>query len=328
LCPETATDEHERQNQFSDLVINFRQAARHIETVVPTLKQKLENATPTLVINRSSGRLLHLNTAAVKLFGREEKHLTDLEYSQFKNQLSRVMAGYSIKMENLNRYENSLTVMTISDEKGMPIHGEPFLTDHFLDSIHGKISSTVTAASYLESLPDIGRVNEEIELIEIILSEVSDLEKLVNRFRLLLNYDHLPLERINLFNELERASDGIQKEYDTTVQINIDPGLGTVRGEAPLSAHRYLFEAVMRSHFEGLDKIDDMDIYLAPDEPGREWSLVFETGNGADRKISYTAEQWQKYARLLAENMKLECTCSVRGNKIVTQIINFKLPSE
>jgi len=328
LCPETAAVEFEHQNKFCNLVMNFRQAARKIEAAIPVLKQKHDSAMPTLIINRSSGRLLNLNPAAVRLFGREEKQLTDLEYSQFKNQLSRVMAGYCIKMENLARYENSLTVMTLSDEKTVNKNSEPFLADHFLDSIHNKIAGAVTAASYLENLTDIGRVTEETELIEIILSEINDLEKLMNRFRLLLNYDRLPRERINLFNELERAADRINKEYRTNFQINIDPEIGSVRCEVPIAAYLYLFEAVMRSHFESLKEIDAVDIHLVPGEPGGLMSLVFETEGRNVKKTSYSAEQWQNYSRLLTENMKLEIAGSVQDNKIITQITNIKQASE
>ncbi len=320
LCPESLVTAFEQVNQFSDLVINFRRASRNIESIITTIRQRYDPDHPVLIINRSSGRLLCLNPAAVKLFDHEEKYLTDMEYSQFKSRLSKVMASFKIKMENLNARENSLTVMTFTDEKSINTPGETFLTDLLFDSLHDKAAGMVTAASYLKSLADFEHDPESSELVDIILREINNLALLTNRFRLLLNFDRMPFERISLLNELEQAIENIKAEDGKEYRVNIDDHLKPLHLQAPPSAYLFLFEAVLKRHHEATEKTRGGQINIILQNADETVTLVFETLIDKPVVNSFSREQWSQYARQLAGNLHLAYTDTVTENQIITQI--------
>ncbi|MDD3730767.1 MAG: hypothetical protein PHU88_00110 [candidate division Zixibacteria bacterium] len=320
LCPENLATAFEQVNQFSNLVINFRRASRNIESIVTAIRHRYDPDDPALIINRSSGRLLCLNPAAVKLFGHEEKNLTDMEYSQFKSRLSKVMAAFKVKMDNLNARENSLTVMTFTDEKNTNTHGETFLTDLLFDSLHDKAAGVVTAASYLKSLPDFEHDPEPSELVDIILREINNLALLTNRFRLIFNFDRMPIERISLFNELEQAVENIKAEDGKEYRVNIDDHVKPFLLQAPPSAYLFLFEAVLKRHHEMTEKTRAGQINIIPQNADEALTLVFETLIDKPGVNSFSREQWSQYARQLAGNLHLTYTDTVTENQITTQI--------
>ncbi|MFZ5979723.1 MAG: hypothetical protein ACOYVF_03745 [Candidatus Zixiibacteriota bacterium] len=320
LCPDHPATEFEYTNSFCDLAIAFRESSESIVGLTTDLKARYQSSTPTLLINRSSGRLLAANPAATELFELSQRQLADMEYSRFKHRLADMMAGYKIKMDNIPQGENSLTIMTFTSEKPIAQKDDPFLLDHFLDSMMNKISSTTTAASYLGTLTDDGRKTEETELIEMILHEINEMEGNLSRFYTLTNCRHMPPQTVNLRVELEQAIEKVKTRYDAGLSVTITDNAGVNDHRAPSRAFQCLFEAVLLAH-------------QAESAPGGTVSVRLESSNdnnltaffisGANENKPKTANRhWLQYSRLLAKNLGLNLNHSVQEDnlKIITEI--------
>jgi len=322
LCPDNPVIEFEYTNCFCDLVISFRKAAENIDELTSALQTKYNTEIPTLLINRSSGRLLSANPAATTLLNLPERQLADLEYHRFKHRLADIMAGFRIEMDNIPQGENSLTVMTFTSEKPVSKNNDPFLVNHFLNTMLDKISSTTTAASYLGSLTDIGRDTEETELIEMILNEIKDMERNLNRFYILANCRNLPSQSVNLRNELEQAVEKIRKGYDADYTIEIIDELSPVECRAPRLAYLCLFESTLLAHEDDIRKSGTTTVRLNP-ATGENMAVVFETEVLNYDEESLSGRHWLKYSRLLAKNLGLNLIHNYqdKARKIITNII-------
>ena len=329
LAPDNPATECEYTDGFCDLAISFRKISENISGLAADIRNRYEHGTPTLLINRSSGRLLGANPAATDLFRLPEQQLVDMEYSCFKHRLADIMAGYKIKMDNIPQGENSFTVMTFSSEKPVARKDDPFLLDHFLDSMMNKISSTTTAASFLSSLNDSERAAEETELIEMILHEISEMESNLSRFYTLSNCHNMAIHTVNLRVELEQAVERVKSRYDSRFEITLTDNAGAADYRAPQAAFLCLFEAALLAHKE-IRLVDSTTAVRLDSTPDENIIAVFETDAADNDRNRKTAEHWLKYSRLLAKNLGLRLNNEYRNNarKLTTEIIMPKQDCE
>lgn len=203
--PEHQLGLHETKNKFFRLVSQFRDAHHQVKDFAQAVSRRLESNKPTIIINRSSGRVLTLNETAALFFHDDPRNLVDLEFGQLKDQFLSILPRYRLKMTNLCEDDLYLTVITTSPtdtpEKRESL-GVPY---QFVQQVNDKLQHMTKAAKALETL---GRdvMNEQIAVLARHLGEAAD--------ELNLSIAKLIFLSTNKRNDLQLVSNGDEFENE------------------------------------------------------------------------------------------------------------------
>jgi hypothetical protein len=180
---DTTSTLHENEHKvfFAELAARFRKAALSAEVMYQQLKKRLSEHDPLILINRCSGRIIHVNRSVTELLKCEERELVDLEFGTFKQEFSEVLAASKMDLKNLSIGENRFTLISLNRTETRVSAPQPADKDLLIHKMRNKISGITTASSHLRMVLGNSGLSEEAELADMILGEAGDLERLLSR---------------------------------------------------------------------------------------------------------------------------------------------------
>ncbi len=302
--PDSDTDRQAVGERFSELVRRFRSTYDAIDSLDDRIRECLASRIPALIVNRSSGRIMCLNSAATRLSGENEAELVDREFGQMKDRLERLMHNRKLSMRNLSGAGLNLSLISFEVVTPPKAAKEPFLADFFLYRFRHRISNIMIAASLLKATAEESRTEDETILAQTIIDETRELDKSLSRLNLLWDYDSMAVSSTNLVTEIEHAIDLVSLSLERECVVRIRDGAGSPNIDAGGAAWVSLLESILMAHLAD-----------RPESP----TTVSINHNGADgltvrvdteSKMTGTEtqvdSQWAEYASRLATRMNVD----------------------
>ncbi len=305
---------------FTRMVYLFRDAYMSIKSGIPGARQRLDTRAATLLIDRSTGRVLSVNRAAARRFSRDDHALIDISLQQLKYHLSPLMSQYNLMMENISAGELDLSVVTL-ESNVVKARKENEVLDCLTGQFATRTANLGLAAEYLRQTACENNDSETAKLAAGIQRESDALELLTRRLSFMLSYDNLAERNQNIPAELDRAIEGVEALLPAEALIVINDHATDAHVTAPKDAYRMLFEAILTSHLARHCNDCEMTVTITNPGPGT-LGMVFETAfNGcmpveavqSDCSI-FTDHLSDKLGKIVARNIAIE------NDRLVTEI--------
>ena len=190
--------------EFARLVNVFRETYTAIKPDLPTLRQSLRRTEGTVMVDRSSGRVIALNQAASQIFKRSDKAMVDIGLDQLKYHIAPLLTDYNLKMENVSAGNQELSIVTLHrncSEKNCQDNIMGYLSDQFnsfaanINDLSRELSDTANQPAGKEDSTPANKIQ----------SEVNCFSQVAKQFAFLVNYDSSEYTTQNILAELGRA---------------------------------------------------------------------------------------------------------------------------
>ena len=306
----TEPDRYDRDDEvyaaFANLVNRFRQALASAETAAQRLREKLEVNYPVLVINRASGRIMAVNPPGRDLFAQFDTDFVDREYSSIAPKLVELATSRPMRMSNIAIDDFRLAVIELmpSPKQTTDLGPDRFFSEFFVHTMRNKIAAVTAAASHMESYR--GHLATEVieELTGIILNEAGELNRHLERMRLLVSADHLSCRTVRLFEEVDGAVAKTGTYLGIGLQSIIDENAETTTIQAPLGAIENLVEAALMAHLTPAPQDRATEVRLSIEGDSAHIDLTSRISGQARTGVS---GKWQAYVRRLCEALGYSC---------------------
>lgn len=319
LRPEHDLVQQTGEDWFCNLAALFRDVSASLNDLNKQITEVLADNTPALVVNRSSGRILCMNSYATDIIGMEEHELLDLEFGQVKERLSKALEGRKLVIRNICKAELSLSIITLPTAVAKAESGDSFAGDFLAHRFRHKISNIMIAAGLLESMAGGNPGEDESTMIQTIIDETQKMDNDLTKLNLLMNYDNLTVTSVSLVYELEKAADLLDstpgQAYTIDIQDHADNPIITGSGAAPTC----LFESILMAHMAyrpGSRTIATFD----RDSTDNTVSVRLETTQPSTYGETCMDSFWGDYALHLGSRMGVSDLCShqIEGSVIRT----------
>lgn len=312
--PDLFVDSGFAPDHLSELVESFRMALTEARTVARQLRPRLPESGAWLLINRASGRVLATGRQAGALLETTEVKLTGREYSSLADSIGKIAVERGIQLENLEIQDQHLTIVTILSERPTPTKSEanPFFSEFFAHMMRNKLSAIVTASSHMGYLADERGQSDECELAAIIQSQAEELDRQIERFRVLLDYDQLQ-PRTSTLGDMVKNAVGRLREAGLKTEMILPTGQTEVSLDIPSGTGDVLLESIALSQRTGknasaLTRIE----VLSGSQPT---SIEITTSLADGLPAAQFSSNWDKYSQRLAALMNLNCENSIPDEK-------------
>ncbi len=303
--PDQYSHPSEAYTQFSRLATRFREAWKKTAALAETLSGKYTEKTPSMVINRASGRIFIANAALAEMMHMEPAALVDSEYSQVAEQLRQAARGCRMRLENINGDDIHLCITSLLPEQRMikTSNQDTFLSEFFVHTLRNKLSAIIAATGHLNEISNDNAPMEQKELTDIVLNEAAGLDRHLNRLSLLLNPSGLRPGPTGLAQSLCAAEERLNRQYKDQVTITVEPP-GTERTvQASPSGLTTLLEAVLLSQRVDTAEADITSVAFL-DETDHT-VVKIDTRHKLSTQPPAFNRNWCEYAQRLADTMQL-----------------------
>lgn len=307
--PEPAMGPQEPEDRFGKLVAQFHQALIEAAIIARSLRDRLTETEPWMLVNRASGRVIAAAHETCELLGRDDRSIIDQEYSSLSPLLSRSIAGRGLHLENLVVHDMHMARITIlpeqPDKPGIPDTQDRFFSEFFIHDMRNKLSAITTASSHLETLAREGGQSDERELAAIIQDQAAELDQQIERLRLLIDYDQLPHKSTSISREIADAVSQIEDHYGISIEVRL-PADGTDKTtEAPIRALAVLLDAALHSHRDHARSSGTTSITLT--EKPKAIEIHLSSSFTIDHRAVQFSRRWKSLSSLMAETMGFTC---------------------
>ena len=320
--PDPLINHPEIQEKFYRLVSQFRQAYGRVKDIAHELVERQESNIPFIVVNRSSGRVVSINNAAEKLFGESQRNLVGLEFGELKPMLTPILTTHKLKITNVNKGDLYLSVVTIQPCRTSSDRGNRGVVESFVSSLQSKSASLTATAKELETLSEKTMSEDIATLSHKVAKEACELNLYSGKLHLLLTYDRLTPEPIDLEKELRQVVDSVVAQIKQERRIEIVNEMVNLEVQAPSGTYRHLFESILMSHFFVSDMPGSTNISLQKHPTGKQLIIAFETDTYPTQADKALSSEWVNYAGRLAAQLgvRLVNKQSVQDYKLVTML--------
>ncbi len=289
----------EDEAYFGELVAVFREASERAQRITVQLESRMEPRVPSLVVNRCSGRVIDANKSALEALGFAESELIGAEYSAVKHALAPVIATHRVTIRNLTIEECRFAIITCTPV----ISREPKtdFPDACLNKMRDKISNAMAASSFLAGLVD---TPDESELAHAITDEMTELDALLDRFHLVLNFENLTKAKIDLGEELRTALRRISRYALFNRDVELMSDIPKTSISAPPMAMAILLESILRDHDKAATSGEPTRIDVVGSESG-ERTVLRLTTRFDDAHIFNPDVRGMAFAEKLASMMRI-----------------------
>jgi len=180
---------NEIEHQFSRVVSLFRETYYRHKDFTHKLGRRLESETPTIIVNRCSGRVVSLNEGAATLFDNNPRNLIDLEFGQLKSQFLSILPGHKLQMTNINEGDLYLTVITVLSRHTCGEDESFDVPVYSLQRIHDKLNDIIKAAKSLEKLSLEAMPRDATDLSHQVVVAAGELQSYITELH------HLPTDQ-------------------------------------------------------------------------------------------------------------------------------------
>ena len=253
--PESVISEPEIESRFMDTAACFRQAYASAKAVISKLGNLDDPDTPLMVINRASGRLLYLNTAAAEQCDSDAAALIDTEFSEARDALGGLILDKKLQIKNLTESDLNLSVVTV---EGTP---------------RTESDNTKLAGFLLQKLREQVEHKDSDSLIaghDRLLRDIDDL-------RWILDGDSQSSNRINLLYELDQAVENKTSDSTPEYPIRLIKQARQLYCRARTGSYRGLFEAVLSAHGVATPSAKNTTVTVSEHNSGAVVTIRFTT---------------------------------------------------
>ncbi|MEW6413320.1 MAG: hypothetical protein AB1483_12760 [Candidatus Zixiibacteriota bacterium] len=305
---------------FTRMVYLFRDAYALIKSGIGAAKKRLDTKTATLLIDRSTGRVLSVNRSATKRLGSPDHSLVDISLQQLKYHLSPLMSRYNLMMENTNAGVLDLSVVSL-DSNIVRAKKESEVLCSLTGQFTTRAANLGLAADFLKQTACEKGDIETAQLAAGIQRESDALELLTRRLSFMLRFDNLGERTQNLASELDRAIDGVEGYLPTEALIVINDHAVDSHVTAPADAYRMLFEAVLTSHLRRECNDCEMKVTFSNTDSGN-LSVVFETTFDSCMPVEVVQSDCSIFIEHLSERLGKVVTrnIAIENEKLVTEL--------
>lgn len=309
--PEPAMSSPTAVDRFSDCLHRFRRAARTVEEMLPVLKESMDKPVATVVVNRSSGRILAANEAVAAQFGKPGQELADLEFNSLKKLIGPRLKHFKIEMRNLDKAGLYVAIVVFSPTGIKRAQDTGDVVSDLLGQFRDGIGQITAEAGQLKTMLSHFRNSRQALAANSIVEQVGKLERASLRMSLVLNFDRLALDTADLNEEMKLAVERVEARVGQDCNISIDDRSGRSPVRAPLFSFTTLFETLLMVHLEELYNRESItSITLTNHSDSDKVSVEYCTNSDQDIVSSDHNGHWNRYFRRLADQMGIE-VCSI-----------------
>ncbi len=293
-------------SHLSELVEGFKTALTEANAIARQLRPRLPKSGAWLLINRASGRVLAAGRRGGALLETAEADLIGREYSSLADSIAKIVIERGIQLDNLEIREQHLTIVTILQEPSTPAKREanPFFSEFFAHMMRNKLSAIVTAASHMGYLASERGQTDERELASIIQTQSEELDRQIERFRVLLDYDQLQPRTSTVGDTIKNATGRLRESGHETEMI-ISTGQAAVSLDVPSGTGDVLIEAIALS--QRAPKNDSARTRIEVSSGSQPISIEITTRFSDGLPPAQFSTSWDSYIQRLAALMNLSC---------------------
>jgi len=309
--PEPALSSPVTDDSFGSYLEQFRRAARAVEEIIPSVKESMDKPMATVVVNRSSGRILAANEATVAQFSKSERELVDLEFGGLKKLIGPDIQRFKIEMRNLDKAGLHVAIVTFSPTGARKPEDSGDVVSDLLGQFRAGIGHITAEGGQLKTMLSHSRNSRQARAANAVVEQVGNIERAALRMSLVLNFERLAVDTTCLSEELRLAVDRVENLAGQGCSIEIDDQSERSPVRAPLFAFTTLFETLLMVHLEELcNRKSSTRIILTSRSEADKVSVECFTNSDQDNVRADHNGHWNQYFRLLAKRMGIEI-CSV-----------------
>ncbi len=307
----------DEDGEFVRLVSLFRETYAAIKKDLPALGQSLKRTEGTVMVDRSSGRVIALNQAASQIFKRSDRTIVDIGLDQLKYYIAPLLTDYNLKMENISGGNQDLSIVTLHRNCG-----EKNCQENIMGHLSGQFSTFAANISELsKGLGDAANRStgeEDGHPAKKIQSEVERFSLVAKQFAFLVSYDSSEYTTQNIMVELDRAVCEFDSDIATRNREN-DPQVQVV---APDGAYYMLFESVLRNHVGQHDETGASSVSVEAVDPVL-IRISFETPIRVTPESGIEDNSRGLFTKHLAAELgvKVFKNLSLENDRVITELI-------
>ena len=303
IGPELPELRTRHDSHFGNLVQLLRSTLLSAEPLVTMLQRRLSQPDATIIVNRSSGRILALNPAARDLVAPAGDNLVGVEYTQVKSTLIPHLTKGRVSIENRSDSLLSTAIITVSKRPTIADPARPPVAAGFLQSMRHKTSGIASVARHLYATLGQEPGHAITELLQIIMEESSELDRQVWRHQLLTEYPKLRRESINPVAELRKALENSRYTKDGRQIALFEELSEPTHVSLPRQALTFLYEAILQLHCND-DSCESTQILVQAGDKGQGVAVTFVT-KLRTASVSTSGSEWRDYCDRLSDTMGL-----------------------
>ncbi len=243
--PDLISEKEDKDSRFHQLVELFRKSVKPASQTYHMLDKKLEVENPVIIINRTSGYIVHANNAAGTLLSSNSRELIGTEFSQTTDKMKSLISNYKMNIENISSADMSFSIVKLIPSKKKQVKPVREIFEETNAELRGPISTIVTAASILETE---SKSPETKKLLGVILDEIQDVDHQLKLKNLVSVFSDLEQKETNLKYEAEHAIDRYttRKNYKGFIELQTEPNLPHVT--VPDKSYMNLIYSILGNH--------------------------------------------------------------------------------
>ncbi|PWB75279.1 hypothetical protein C3F09_02660 [candidate division GN15 bacterium] len=297
--PELRT-EHDRH--FSAIAQNFRAAFKGLLPLTDWLTSRLARPEPTVIVGRSTGRVLALNQNAQTLLAPNGNAAIGEEFSSIRSSLVRPVGRERLSMENRSHGGLDVTVISVTAASARGKIAGPQIGAGFLEGMRHKTAGIMAAARFLQTALDQQPGHPVTEMLRIILDESAELDHDLCRHQLLAEYPRFAAETIDPVACLRKAIEArIMGRTCHDVALN-EHLTAPVRIDIPRKALMFLYESILCTHCGAGSNAKTTIMVRHRDSGGIVLSFVTDCGRPRSESVYH---EWRDYCDRLADAMNV-----------------------
>ena len=293
--------EHDRH--FGAVVQMVRTSLKGLAPLVNWLESRMTQDTPTLVVGRSTGRLLAFNEAAKALLAPSVAEPIGQEFSQIKQCLLGGKNRGRLSMENRSQGGLDVTVISVTPVSVGNAAVSPQVGAGFLQSMRQKTAGITAAARFLQTALEHEPGHPVTEMLRVIIDESAGLDHDLCRHQLLVDYSKLAPETIDPVTCLRKAIEARMLGHACHSVSLKEELVAPVRVEVPRNALLFLYESILSTHCGAGSRSVTAATVRHNDSSGV--TIRFNTDCGRPlNQSAYT--EWREYCDRLAGTMGVQ----------------------
>lgn len=311
------------KERFGRLIEMARHAWKESNPALDEIKKRFGNRNPYLLINRCSGRIIHASQPALDLFDCPAEQIIDQEFSGARPALAKLITSHRLKMTRFTIEPYLLASVELTNTSDAELIRESGLTTNLIHKLRNKLTSIMSASSYLVSGTCLLEAKEEREMKEIsemIQIEAQLAEKVLARMQLLIQYNDLAPTVSSLTKTLKQSAQGVSLETGDKFELIIDSKSADLSVSAPPEALMTLLQTVILAHVELGATHARVKSAVGPDGP-----IIVFSSDLAHAALG-SATLWSSYSRQLAELMDIRLASSQEPTTGMITTLEFTAP--
>ncbi len=318
--PDDPVDRTLLESRFEHVISVFRAARPSAESVIESLTPST-NGTARLLVNRASGRVVHVDNAICEYLDREPDSFVSREYSMLDHHIRRLVGTHRMKMENLCGGCLNLTCISFTPMPRKNPNGAG--TDAaILNAMRSEMAAITSAAEYIESQADNLDSTDITDLAARIADTGHQINRRLARRQLLNNFENLSAENTNALYDLERAVDRFNSDNHGGITFTVDSDSAVIDVNAPREAFRLLFESVLETHRLAPGNIGQTTVRAAAAPEPCSTRITFKTVLPGTMRLADLERVWRRDTEQVAEKLgaNVDRKLLLESNTILTHV--------